>query len=86
MATEPEREGAIRADRELNCRGMSCPLPILYTREALARMPSGEVLMVVASDPGSVADFVEFGRRHRHTELVAHHDADGDYVFWLRKA
>jgi len=59
MATEPERAGEIRADRELNCRGMSCPLPILYTREALALMPSGEVLMVVASDPGSVVDFAD---------------------------
>jgi tRNA 2-thiouridine synthesizing protein A len=83
MAPDPAAE--IRANRELNCRGMACPLPILYTREALARMPSGEVLMVVASDPGSVADFVEFSRRTQCTELMAHRDAGGDYVFWLRK-
>jgi tRNA 2-thiouridine synthesizing protein A len=86
MATEPEPEDEIRADRELNCRGLTCPLPILYTRQALGRMPSGEVLMVVASDPGSVVDFVEFSRRDRQTELVAHRDAGGDYIFWLRKA
>jgi tRNA 2-thiouridine synthesizing protein A len=85
MATEPEPGNPLRADRELNCRGMSCPLPVLYAREALARMPTGEVLMVVASDPGTVVDFVEFSRRDDHTELVGHRDADGDYIFWFRK-
>jgi tRNA 2-thiouridine synthesizing protein A len=86
MATGPEPRGEIRADRELNCRGMACPLPILYTRETLALMPSGEVLMVVASDPGSAVDFEEFSRRNHHIELVAHHDAGGDHIFWIRKA
>jgi tRNA 2-thiouridine synthesizing protein A len=85
MTVEPEPGGELRVDRKLNCRGMSCPLPILYTRQALERMPSGEVLMVIASDPGSVVDFMEFSRRDSHTELVAHHDAGGNYTFWLRK-
>jgi tRNA 2-thiouridine synthesizing protein A len=84
MTAEPERPADFRADRELNCRGLQCPLPVLYTREALACMTTGELLLVVATDPGSVVDFQQFGRRNE-AELMAQREEGGDYVFLLRK-
>jgi len=84
MTAEPERTAKIRADRELNCRGLQCPLPVLYTREALARMTTGEVLLVVATDPGSVVDFQRFSCL-KQAELVALREDGGEYVFLLRK-
>jgi tRNA 2-thiouridine synthesizing protein A len=85
MTARRDPMGEIDADRELNCRGMRCPLPVIYTRKALARMHAGEVLMIIATDPGSKADMVEFSRRG-HVELVAHRELSGDYIYWLRKA
>ena len=73
-----------RPDRELDCRGMRCPLPVIYTRKAMMRMQAGEVLLVVATDPGSLVDMVEYSRGSQ-TELVAHHEQGGDYLFLLRK-
>ena len=53
----------------LDARGLSCPLPILKTRQALSRLEGGEVLEVLATDPGSVADFEAFCRSTGHTML-----------------
>ncbi len=50
-------------DREMDARGLSCPLPILRTKKALAEMASGQVLRVLATDPGSVKDFQAFARQ-----------------------
>jgi tRNA 2-thiouridine synthesizing protein A len=74
----------ISTDRELNCRGMSCPLPVMYTRKALAGMETGQVLMVITTDPGSIVDIPAFSRRSQ-TELMAHREDGGDYIFFLRK-
>jgi tRNA 2-thiouridine synthesizing protein A len=72
------------ARRMLNCRGMRCPLPVIYTRKTLALMPSGELLTVIATDPGSISDFAEFSRRGG-MELVEHREDGGDYIFLVRK-
>lgn len=69
----------------LNCRGMRCPLPVIYTRRTLAQMPSSGLLTVIATDPGSVVDFVEYSRRGG-MELVAHREDGGDYIFLVRKS
>ncbi len=55
--------------RDIDTRGMNCPLPILKAKKALADMRSGDVLKVVATDPGSVRDFQAFARQTGH-ELV----------------
>ena len=49
--------------KELDARGLNCPLPILKAKKALAAMHSGEVLKVLATDPGSVRDFQAFARQ-----------------------
>ena len=74
----------VQADREITCRGMRCPLPVMYTRKALAAMTRGQILRVVATDPGSVDDIVEFSRRG-YAEVVSVHAAAGDRVVVLRK-
>jgi len=49
--------------KELDARGLTCPLPILKAKKALSDMHSGEVLKVLATDPGSVRDFQAFARQ-----------------------
>lgn len=50
-------------DRELDVRGLNCPLPILRTKKALSEMASGQILRVQATDPGAVRDFEAFARQ-----------------------
>ena len=63
-------------DKEIDTRGLNCPLPILRTKKALTDMQSGQVLKVLATDPGAVKDFQAFSRQTGH-ELVSHAEADG---------
>jgi tRNA 2-thiouridine synthesizing protein A len=75
----------IAADKELNCRGMRCPLPVIYTRKALAAMSAGEVVKVICTDPGSITDMSEFSKRTGN-KLLLHTEQAGDLIFFLRKA
>jgi tRNA 2-thiouridine synthesizing protein A len=72
-------------DRQLDCRGMRCPLPVIHARQALASMRPGDVLTIVSTDPDSVHDFAEFCRCSGN-ELLAQHDDGADHVFRLRRA
>jgi tRNA 2-thiouridine synthesizing protein A len=71
-------------DRELDARGLNCPLPILRTKKSLNEMTSGQVLRVLATDPGSVRDFQAFSRQTGHELVVSSADA-GQFVFVLKK-
>jgi tRNA 2-thiouridine synthesizing protein A len=71
-------------DRELDARGLNCPLPILRTKKSLNEMLSGQLLRVLATDPGSVRDFQAFSRQTGH-ELLASSAEDGQFVFVLKK-
>ena len=71
-------------DAELDCRGLLCPLPILRTRKALEDLAPGDVLKMVATDPGSVPDVAAFSRLTGH--VVEHREEDdGEFIFYLRK-
>jgi TusA-related sulfurtransferase len=72
------------AQKELDTRGMNCPLPILKAKKALAEMSSGDVLKVVATDPGSVRDFQAFARQTGN-ELIGQTSANDEYVHFLRR-
>jgi TusA-related sulfurtransferase len=72
------------ADKEIDTRGLTCPLPILRAKKALAGMQSGEVLKIVATDPGSIRDFQAFARQTGN-ELVAQHSVDGEFIHLLRR-
>lgn len=71
-------------DEELDASGLSCPLPILRTAARLARMPSGQVLHVVATDPGSVKDFEAYTRQTGHM-LLENRTEGAKFHFLLRK-
>jgi tRNA 2-thiouridine synthesizing protein A len=70
--------------KELDARGLNCPLPILKAKKALAEMASGEVLRVVATDPGSVRDFQAFARQTGN-QLLEHAAADNEFVFFMQR-
>jgi tRNA 2-thiouridine synthesizing protein A len=71
-------------DKELDTRGLNCPLPILRTKKALSDLTSGQVLKVVATDPGAVKDFQAFSRQTGH-ELLQHGEANREFTFFMRK-
>jgi len=72
------------ADKEIDTRGLNCPLPILRAKKALADMASGQVLKIVATDPGSMRDFQAFARQSGN-ELVAQQTAGEEFLHYLRR-
>lgn len=78
-----ERPG-MNYDKELDARGLACPLPIVKTRKALNEMSSGQVLRVMATDPGSMADMKAFSEQTGH-ELLASSQEGREYLFFLKR-
>lgn len=74
----------MNANKELDTRGLNCPLPILKAKKALADMRSGEVLKVIATDPGSMRDFQAFARQTGN-ELVEQASANDEFIHFLRR-
>lgn len=71
-------------DRELDARGLNCPLPILRTKKTLNDMTSGQVLKILATDPGSVRDFQAFSKQTGN-ELLFQAATGAEFSFYLRK-
>jgi len=72
-------------DQELDATGLNCPLPILRAKKSLAGMESGQILRIVATDPGSVKDFDAFAKQTGN-ELLDSNEDGGTYSFCIRKA
>ena len=71
-------------DKEIDTRGLNCPLPILKAKKALADLHSGQLLKVVATDPGSVRDFQAFAKQTGN-ELVDQQAQGNEFVHVLRR-
>lgn len=71
-------------DRDLDVKGLNCPLPILRTKKALAEMQSGQVLRVTATDPGSVKDFTAFARQTGN-ELLEKKEEDNVFEYFIKR-
>jgi tRNA 2-thiouridine synthesizing protein A len=71
-------------DKELDTRGLNCPLPILKAKKALAELASGQMLKVVATDPGSVRDFQAFAKQTGN-ELVDQQTMGADFIHVMRR-
>ena len=71
-------------DKELDAKGLSCPLPILRTKKALNDLASGQVLRVLATDPGSVKDMQAFAKQTGNT-LLSYAEEGNTFVFLMRK-
>jgi tRNA 2-thiouridine synthesizing protein A len=74
----------IKASTTLDAKGLNCPLPILKTKQALKGMPTGEILRILTTDPGSKADFAAFCNQTGH-QLVSSGEDGGTYEFNIRK-
>ncbi|MFN8484204.1 MAG: sulfurtransferase TusA family protein [Anaerolineae bacterium] len=76
---------AITPDQVLDCSGLACPMPILKTKKSVDGLQVGQVLKMVATDPGSVNDVSAWARTTGQT-LLASEQESGKYVFYIQKA
>jgi len=74
----------ISSDKEIDTRGLNCPLPILRAKKALSDMTSGQVLKIVATDPGSLRDFRAFAKQTGN-ELLAQETVNKEFIHFLRR-
>jgi tRNA 2-thiouridine synthesizing protein A len=74
----------MEVDRELDTRGLNCPLPILKAKKSLNDMTSGQLLKVVSTDPGSLRDFQAFARQTGNA-LVEQETMGTDFIHVLRR-
>ena len=74
----------MQADKTLDVCGLQCPLPLLKAKKALAELPSGAILCVIATDPTSQRDFQAFAEISTH-QLINTEVNGGKYIFWLQK-
>ena len=72
-------------DKEFDASGLACPMPIVKTKKSRADRASGQVLRVIATDPGSVGDMQAFAEQTGHT-LLSSGTENNKYVFLLKKA
>jgi len=72
-------------DQELDASGLNCPLPILRAKKALAGLEVGQVLHIIATDPGSVKDFEAFANQTGN-ELMESSENGGKFEFLIKKA
>ncbi len=71
-------------DKELDARGLNCPLPILRAKKSLGEMTSGQVLRILATDPGSVKDFVAFSKQTGN-ELLSSAENNKEFEFYIKR-
>jgi TusA-related sulfurtransferase len=74
----------MEVDREIDTRGLNCPLPILKAKKSLNDMTSGQLLKVVSTDPGSVRDFQAFARQTGN-ELMEQQTVGSDFIHVLKR-
>jgi tRNA 2-thiouridine synthesizing protein A len=74
----------VRTDRELDVKGLRCPLPILRTKKALAEMASGQILRVVATDAHAAKDFRAFARQTGN-ELLSDSETNSVFEFFFKR-
>ena len=71
-------------DQELDASGLNCPLPILRAKKALSGIEAGQILHIIATDPGSVKDFEAFAKQTGN-ELVESREEGGKFYFLMKK-
>jgi tRNA 2-thiouridine synthesizing protein A len=71
-------------DKELDARGLNCPLPILRAKKALGELTTGQVLRIIATDPGSVKDFAAFAKQTGN-ELLSSAENNKEFEFYIKR-
>lgn len=74
----------MQIDKEIDTRGLNCPLPILKAKKALSEMESGQILKVVATDSGSIRDFQAFAKQTGN-ELIEQQNVGDEYIHVMRR-
>ncbi|WP_342616814.1 sulfurtransferase TusA family protein [Rhodoferax sp. GW822-FHT02A01] len=74
----------MQIDKEIDTRGLNCPLPILKAKKALAELQSGQVLKVVSTDGGSIRDFQAFAKQTGN-ELLDQQTLESEFIHVLRR-
>jgi tRNA 2-thiouridine synthesizing protein A len=77
-------ESVYTIDQVLDCKGLNCPLPVIKTKKAIEKMQVGQILQMVATDPGSKPDMAAWSKSTGH-ELLATREEQGLYTFLIRK-
>ena len=72
-------------DRELDARGLNCPVPLMKAKKVLAELRSGQVLRVLATDGGSMRDFLAYARQAGH-DMISQDHVGKDYIHVMRRA
>ncbi|NMC79603.1 MAG: sulfurtransferase TusA family protein [Chloroflexi bacterium] len=75
---------AINPDQTLDCSGLACPMPILKTKKAVDGLQVGQILKMIATDPGSTSDMDAWTTKTGH-ELVASEQEGGKFIFYIKK-
>ncbi|MCA9963949.1 MAG: sulfurtransferase TusA family protein [Anaerolineales bacterium] len=73
-----------QADKVLDCSGMLCPVPVVKTSKAIKQIEVGQVLKMIATDPGAPPDMVAWAKNTRHELLDSHQEGD-KFIFFLRR-
>lgn len=73
----------IQPDETLDCRGLSCPMPLLKTKKAMSNMTSGQIIEILGTDPGTRNDLPAFARKFGH-EYLGDKDDDGFIRFYIK--
>ncbi len=84
MTLPDSDDGAPDYDREIDCRGLLCPLPVAMAKTALSQMAAGDVLKIVATDPAAALDFKVFSGVNGHP-FLHRHEAEGELTFYVCK-
>ncbi len=74
----------INVDQELDCSGLSCPLPVLKTKKAINALTSGQVLKVTSTDPGSNKDMPSWSKRTGNP-ILKQEDQGNSFVFYIQR-
>lgn len=77
--------GEIKADKTLDCRGLSCPMPVLRTKKAIEGIEVGKILEVIGTDPGSKTDIPAWAKRAGH-EYLGMKDEGSTFRFYVRRS
>lgn len=77
--------GAYTVDKSIDCKGLSCPMPIVRTKKAVEEIQAGEVLEVIATDPGSIADVKSWASRTGH-QFLGTIEEEGTFKHYIRKS
>lgn len=75
---------SVSADQVLDCSGLACPMPIIKTRKAIDGLQVGQVLKMIATDPGSIPDIEAWSKKTGHTVMETE-QGGGKYTFYIKK-